>query len=94
MRVFRPDIPLHVADVIRHLPPDIKRGIKSALRAISMDPYCGVPLLRELEGFWKYRVRRFRIVYTIDHRQRTIRILAVGHRPGVYEDVIARIGGH
>lgn len=37
MRVFRPNIPLHVADVIRHLPPDIKRGIKSALRALSVD---------------------------------------------------------
>jgi len=26
---YRPDIPPHVAEVIRHLPPDVKRGIKA-----------------------------------------------------------------
>jgi len=60
--VFRPDIPPHVAAVIRHLPPDLKRSIKAAIRALSHAPESGTPLVRELERFWKYRVRRFRIV--------------------------------
>jgi len=85
--MFRPDIPPHVAEVIRHLPPDVKQSIKQALRALSQDPSLGVPLLRELEGLWKYRVRRFRIVYTIDRRRRLIRIVAVGHRQEIYEQV-------
>ena len=87
MAVFRPDIPPHVAEVIRHLAPDIKRSVKQALRALSSDPFSGEPLLKELEGLRKYRVRRFRIVYEIDREKRLLRIFAVGHRRGVYEQV-------
>jgi mRNA interferase RelE/StbE len=91
MAVFRPDIPPHVADVIRHLPPDIKRSVKQALRSLSRDPLSGEPLLRDLEGLRKYRVRRFRIVYAVEHKRRTIRIFAVGHRREIYEDVADQI---
>lgn len=83
---FRPDIPPEVAELIRHLPPDIKRSIKQALRALSTNPDLGSPLRRELEGLRKYRVRRYRIVYAIDKTLRVLRVIAVGHRRGVYED--------
>jgi len=88
--VFRPDLPPPVAEVIRHLPPDVKRAVKQALRALSMDPETGVPLVGELDGLWKYRVRRFRIVYGIDRAHRVIRIFAVAHRRDVYEAVTGR----
>lgn len=88
---FRPDIPPHVAEVIRFLHPDLKRSIKSAVRAIASDPECGEPLRRELEGLRKFRVRRFRIVYAIDHKARTIRLMAVGHRQSIYEELSDRL---
>lgn len=91
---FRPDIPPHVAEVIRSLHPDLKRAIKSAIRAIAIDPECGVPLLRELDGLWKFRVRRYRIVYAIDRKSRTIRLMAVGHRTHIYEELTARFRKH
>lgn len=87
MAVFRPDIPSHVAEVIRHLPPDLKRSVRQALRALCSDPFSGEPLLKELVGLRKYRVRRFRIVYGIDRERRLLRIFAVGHRREVYERV-------
>ena len=87
MAVLRPDIPPHVAEVIRHLPPDLKHSIKQALRALCSDPFSGEPLLRELAGLRKYRVRRFRIVYCIDRERRLLRIFAVGHRREIYEQV-------
>jgi len=86
--IYRPDIPRHVAEVIRHLPPEVKRGVKGAIRALARDPNLGAPLLRELEGLWKYRVSRFRVVYSIDRRQRVLRILAVGHRRRIYEEAL------
>ncbi len=43
--------------------------------------------MKELKGLWKYRVRRFRIVYGIDSRRRVIRIVAVAHRRRIYEEV-------
>jgi len=87
---FRPEVPPHVAEVIRSLHPDLKRSIKSAIRAIASNPECGEPLLRELDGMWKFRVRRFRIVYAIDRKARAIRLMAVGHRQSVYEELTAR----
>lgn len=81
------------ADVIRHLPPSVKRGVKQAIRAIAADPDCGEPLQRELAAHRKYRVRRFRIVYAIDRRRRTVRILAVGPRSTIYEEVAERLRG-
>jgi mRNA interferase RelE/StbE len=40
---------------------------------------------------WKYRVRRFRIVYAIDRKTRVIRLMAVGHRRHVYEELTVRL---
>src|SRR5437016_14075071 len=55
---YRLVIPPHVADVIRSLHPDLKRSVRNALRALGDDPSAGSPLRRELEGLWKFRVRR------------------------------------
>lgn len=84
---FQLDIPPHVADRIRHLHPDIRKSLKAALQTIAEDPEKGEQLLRELKGYWKYRARRFRVVYAVDRPRRLIRILAVGHRRKIYEEV-------
>jgi mRNA interferase RelE/StbE len=87
MAAYRPDIPRHVAEVIRRLPQDIKRSVKQALRSLSADPLPGPRLMRERSGLRKFKVRRFRIVYQINRKARLIRIFAVGHRPEVYEEL-------
>jgi mRNA interferase RelE/StbE len=84
-------IPPHVAEIIRHLPPDLKRAVKGALQALRRDPALGEPLLRELEGLWKFRVRRFRIVYSVDRGKQVVRVFAVGHRRTIYETVAALV---
>lgn len=91
MPVWRVEVPPHVAEVIRHLPQDVKRGVKAAFRAVTADPTIGEPLRRDLEGLWKFRVRRYRVVYAVDRAARIVRIFAVGHRRGVYDEVAARI---
>lgn len=91
MAVYRHDIPPHVAKLIRHLPPDLKRSIKQALRFLSARPFSGEPLLRDLAGLWKYKVRRFRIIYELDRKDRIIRIFAIGHRRAVYEELADRL---
>ncbi|MBI4373732.1 MAG: type II toxin-antitoxin system RelE/ParE family toxin [Deltaproteobacteria bacterium] len=82
--IFEIDIPPEVGQAIRHLPPDIKKSVKEALRALSEEPNLGIPLRKELAGFWRYRVRRYRIVYSIDRASQLLRIYAVGHRKGLY----------
>lgn len=88
---FRPDIPPHVADVIRALHRELKQLIKAAIRAIVADPECGEPLKRELDGLQKYRVRRFHIVYAIDRKRQVIPLMAVRPRRSVYEELTERI---
>jgi mRNA interferase RelE/StbE len=87
MAGYRPDIPPHVAEVLRHLPPDVKRGVKAAIRALNVDPAGGEPLQGKLKGLMKYRVKRFRIVYQLDRPRRVLRIVAVGHRRALYEEL-------
>ena len=91
MAAFRADIPPHVAEIIRHLPPDLKRSIKAALQALGRDPGLGEPLQRELKGLWKYRVRRFRIVYSVDRARHLIRVFGVGPSREIYEAVAAEL---
>lgn len=95
MAGLRLDVPPHVAEVVRHLPPDIKRSVREGLRALVAAARSGEPLRGELEGLWRYRVRRFRIVYEIASSQRVIRIFAVGRRQTIYEEVAdaVRSGG-
>jgi mRNA interferase RelE/StbE len=89
--IYRPDIPPHAAEVVRHLPPDVKRSVKQALRFLSGDPFSATPLIRELSGLWKFKVRRFRIIYQLDRKARLIRIFAIGHRQEVYEKLADRL---
>ena len=91
MAVYRPDIPPHVAQLIRHRPPELKRSVKQAVRSLSSNPFSGESLLRELTGLWKYRVRRFRLIYEVDRKDRLIRIFAIGHRREVYEELADRL---
>lgn len=91
MAVYRPDIPPHVAEIVRHLAPDVKRSIKQALRSLSADPFSGIPLMGELSGLWKFKVRRFRIIYELDRKARVIRIFAISHRREVYEELADRL---
>jgi len=82
---YRPDIPPPIAELIRYLPPELKRDIKQALRSLSSDPFCGTPLIGELRRLWRIKVRRFRIVYAPDRNARLVRIFAIAHRREVYE---------
>jgi mRNA interferase RelE/StbE len=88
---FRLDFPPETAKFIRRLAPDIKHSVKQALRALGSNPEAGDPLTRELEGFWKYRVRRFRIIYQVDRSMRIIRVYAIGERRSIYERVAEQL---
>jgi mRNA interferase RelE/StbE len=91
MGTFRVAIPPALAEEIRHFPPELKKAVKEALKVIGEDPFCGVPLVRELKGLQKFRVNRFRIVYQTDPTRRLVMILSVGHRKTVYEETAERM---
>lgn len=85
MKPWQPRIPSHVAEKLAHFPPAVKQDVKQALRVLSLDPYAGAPLQRELTGLWKYRARSFRIGYRPVSHHRQLQIVAIGHRQTVYD---------
>lgn len=89
MSRYRLVVAPQAAEAVRGLHPDLKRSIRSALDAIGHAPSIGEPLRGELAGLWRYRVRRFRIVYELDRSARLVRVMAVGPRRSIYEDLAA-----
>ena len=76
-----------VREDVRRLPPDIKRLVQASLDEISENPRAGTPLVRELTGLWKYRARRYRIIYQIHSEKRQIIVLLIDRRESVYDRV-------
>ena len=89
MSRYRLVIAPQAPEVVRALHPDLKRSVRSALEALGDAPSIGEPLRGELAGLWRYRVRRFRIVYELDRSARLVRVMAVGPRRSIYEDLAA-----
>jgi mRNA-degrading endonuclease RelE of RelBE toxin-antitoxin system len=87
--VIAPD----AAAAIRHLAPSLKKAVRDAIATLAAEPHRGEPLQRELAAFHKFKVRRFRIVYQIHSTRRTVRIIAVGARATIYEELAERMRG-
>lgn len=90
MSRYRVVLAPEIADVVRSLPPDLKRTIRNTLDALGEDPSIGLPLRGELQGLWRYRARRFRIVYAVDATARTVQVVAIGPRRTIYDDLKRR----
>jgi mRNA-degrading endonuclease RelE of RelBE toxin-antitoxin system len=72
-------------DQIRSLHPQIKPIIQSHIQKLEENPYVGKALERELYGYYSLSMRRFRVIYKIDHQNHVIQIHYVGHRKDIYE---------
>ena len=72
-------------DVVRALPPDVKRRVRAEVEALKADPDRGEPLGGELSGLHRARVGRYRVVYRIG--MRAIEVVAVGPRRTIYVDL-------
>lgn len=77
-------VPDEVAELVRCLHPQLKAGIKAALKDILDKPTCGKALKDELDGLRSYRFKRFRIIYRI--ATGGIAIVAIGPRRYIYEE--------
>ena len=72
-------------DQIRSLHPQIKPIVKSRIQILKENPYVGKVLERELSGYYSLKMRRFRVIYEIDHQNHIVQIHYVGHRKDIYE---------
>ena len=72
-----------VREQLVHVPPEPKRRIRQALRALESATEPGEPLERELKGFWKIAVGTYRIIYR--HDSHAFQVVTIRPRSDVYE---------
>lgn len=82
-------IPPDIAVAIALLASDRKKRLRAVLRQMEVDPHDGKSLVRELAGFFSYRVRPLRVVYRIEGK--TVPVHSIGHRREIYEEAVDRI---
>ena len=69
----------------RRLPRDNRNRIQERAEELAQNPYLGLRLVGQLEGFWKDRIGQYRIIYKIDEKSKTIIFYDVDLRKRVYE---------
>ena len=65
MTLYRLEMAQTVRDLITHLPPALKRKVKTAFRAIAVDPYQAKELKDELVGLRSCRLGKVRIIFRL-----------------------------
>ena len=82
-----------VVDFIRSLPPQPRQAIRRALRNLELEQGDIRPLEGELEGFFRIRVQRYRVIFYYHTRgdQRVIRCIYAATRSIIYEVFAQRI---
>jgi mRNA-degrading endonuclease RelE of RelBE toxin-antitoxin system len=89
MKRYRIEMARAVSDLVRHLPPELKKKVKEALKSIAADPYRSKELRDELAGLRSYPVARARLIYRIESSR--IEVVAFGPRADVYERAAAEL---
>jgi mRNA interferase RelE/StbE len=67
------------------LPKNVKVKILEALEKTTETPYARTKLRGKLEGLWRWRVGKYRVIYLIDEKEKAVVFLDVGLRKSIYE---------
>jgi mRNA interferase RelE/StbE len=72
---------------LRRMPANTARLIRSKIDRLARDPMAPSPNATKLQGRDGYRLRvgDWRVIYELDHGRRTLTVLRIGPRGGVYE---------
>jgi mRNA interferase RelE/StbE len=68
----------------RKLHKDIQETVLKTLEKTVDNPHTGKRLEGKLEGLWRYRVGKYRIIYLIDEEESNVVFLDVGLRKSIY----------
>ena len=85
--MYRVKLTATASEMFTLLHPDIKKQIKSVLKTLCNTPYLGKALQGELGNLRSLKMKRYRAIYQVNDKNRTIIIYAIGHRREIYEIV-------
>ncbi len=78
-------LPQSVQKHARKLPKHIQKRLPTAFLLLKENPISGEKLHGELEGYFKYRLGDYRIVYMFDTKSSVVKVVTIEHRQGVYK---------
>ena len=82
--MYRVKRPPTAAKIFNRLHPDIKKQLKSTLKALYDTPHNGKRLQDELTDFRSLKMKRYRAIDQINDQNKTIIIYTIGHRRDIY----------
>lgn len=85
MKKYHLVIPKKVSKQIRKIPLVHRKKIRKTIAYLSINPYLGKKLERELQGKRSIRIWPYRIIYRIYKKEVIVLILSVAHRQGAYK---------
>jgi mRNA interferase RelE/StbE len=85
--VIAVELEKQVVDFVRSLPPQPRQALRRALRSLQRERGNIRALEGELEGFYRLRVRRYRIIFFhyVRDKKRAIRCVYAAPRSIIYE---------
>jgi len=72
-------------DFFKKLDKSIQERIGKKIQELADNPRLGIPLVGNLAGLWKLRIRDYRAIYKIIEGNLVILVLKIGHRKNVYD---------
>lgn len=69
---------------IKRFPQHIRERLALALISIKENPLSGSKLSGELDGYHKFRIGDYRIVYKFDPKESLVEVVKIERRGGVY----------
>jgi mRNA interferase RelE/StbE len=93
MGLIKVELEQQVVDFIRSLPPEPRQAVRRGLKNLEQEKGDIQALEGELEGFYRLRINRYRIIffYHVRPESRTIRCLYAAPRTIVYEVFAQRV---
>jgi mRNA-degrading endonuclease RelE of RelBE toxin-antitoxin system len=89
MTLYRLEMSQAVRNLITHLPPELKRKVRTAFRAIAANSDQAKELKNDLVGLRSYRLGNARIIFRLTGQ--SVEIIAFGPRRDVYERVASEL---
>ena len=78
----------------KRLHPAIRKQLKEIFKKLYENPYLGKALRNELVNFRSLKMKRYRVIYQIDNRNKEAIIYAIGHRRDIYEIITEFVVDH
>ncbi len=66
------------------LDSETQRRIDEFVIELRERPYLGKPTHGELRGKFSLRIGNYRVIYTLNEKEKSVTLIAVGHRRAIY----------